>query len=85
MTWTRRLPMRAGWYWWRPSDNTADLFRKRLPPGIYFLESIRMGDDPPELFLALPKDRNRYPIKMMAGEWVGPIEEPKEEEESCPA
>ena len=79
MTYTKILPQESGWYWWKPDENTDKIFKKKLPAGIYYFESLRPFNLEPEMYLALPRDRNRYPIKMMAGSWAGPIEEPKEQ------
>jgi hypothetical protein len=73
---TEELPTETGWYWWKPNGKTDKVFKK-LPPGIYRLEVLSPFGET-EIYLALPKDKNRYPAKWMAGSWAGPIPEPRD-------
>lgn len=77
MEWSTALPTVEGWYFWEPSETTRTVFRAKLPRGVYFLEWTGIPGEE-RLYLALPRDRNRYPAEWMGGRWGGPIAEPSE-------
>jgi len=68
MAWTTTLPTEPGHYRWRPGETTDKIFQSILPPGIYCLELTGIGQK--KLHLALPRDKNRYPVEWMGGEWM---------------
>ena len=65
LRWTKGVPTKPGWYWWRCEGFTAH------PIVVY----VYHGRD--ELYVELPYAELKATLSV-GGEWAGPIEKPKE-------
>lgn len=61
MTWTRDVPTKPGWYWWRDKQ-----------PGVIFLRIYLIYDF--DGTLMVDEGEEWKPVSDKGGEWQGPLE-----------
>jgi hypothetical protein len=82
LPWSLLLPLEAGWYWWKPNENTlqslnvAKNYTARLYQVVKESCSTRGGKDFDLWFDT--QTQGEFPLRTIAGWWAGPIPIPED-------
>lgn len=84
MQWTTQRPEVAGWYWFRPGDDTPlqcadyyDRMASAIERPVIVLVSAATHFQTQEALLAVKFPRGTWFVREMGGHFAGPIEPPR--------